>query len=262
VRAQRSKQDMNIEPAGFPVAAPRIQRPRRGMVLAAGLGKRMRPLTVSMPKPLVPVRKRPLIDYALDQLERAGVEEVVVNVHYFAEMVRGHVSRRRGMPISISDESDRLLDTGGGIANAIGRFDDQAFFLLNSDTFWIDGVTPNLELMASAWRDEDMDGLLLLSPTVNAVGYGGPGDFLLAPDGRIARRPERRVAPFVYAGAAILHPRLFAGRNADPFSLNEVFDTAIEAGRLRGVRLEGMWFHVGTPGAIRLAERAIADSAA
>lgn len=232
------------------------------MVLAAGLGKRMRPLTASTPKPLIPVRNRPLIDYALDQLERAGVAEVVVNVHYFADQVRGHVLRRRGVPIAISDESERLLDTGGGIANAIDRFGDEGFFLLNSDTFWIDGVKPNLDLMASAWRESDMDGLLLLSPTVNAVGYGGPGDFLLDPDGRITRRPERRVAPFVYAGAAILHPRLFAGRAADPFSLNEVLDEAIEAGRLHGVRLEGMWFHVGTPSAIRLAERAIADSAA
>lgn len=252
---------MNIEPAGFALKTPAL-RPKRGMVLAAGLGKRMRPLTATTPKPLIEVRGRALIDYALDRLERADVGEVVVNIHYLAEFVRSHASRRARPSVSFSDETDRLLDTGGGVVKALPAFHDEPFYLLNSDTFWIEGVSPNLDLMADAWRADDMDALLLLAPTVSAVGYNGPGDFLLDPAGRVRRRPEREVAPFVYAGAAIFHPRLFAGRAAEPFSLNEVFDSAIEAGRLHGVRLDGLWFHVGTPSAIRLAESTIADSAA
>lgn len=253
---------MNIESAEFRLSSPAPVRPRRAMVLAAGMGKRMRPITAATPKPLIEVGGRTLIDYALDRLERADIGEVVVNIHYLGELVRSHLDRRLRPHITISDESDRLLDTGGGIARALPRFASDPFYVLNSDTFWIEGVYPNLDLLADSWRDESMDALLLVSPTVNAVGYHGRGDFVLDPAGRIARRPEREVAPFVYAGAAVLHPRMFRDCPPGAFSLNLMFDRAIEAGRLFGVRLDGLWLHIGTPDAIDLAERKIADSAA
>jgi N-acetyl-alpha-D-muramate 1-phosphate uridylyltransferase len=255
---------MNAEPT----ARPDFQwktgpiRPKRAMVLAAGMGKRMRPVTVTTPKPLVEVAGRSLIDRALDRLERAGVERVVVNVHYLAELIRVHVGRRGQPAVIISDETAKLLDTGGGIAKALPHLGDEPFYLLNSDSFWIEGARPNLEWLSNAWRDDDMDALLLVASTVRAVGYQGRGDFRMDPAGRLVRRPEREVAPFAYAGAAILHPRLFAGRAAEPFSLNLLFDQALDSGRLFGVRMDGLWLHVGTPEAIAEAELSIADSAA
>lgn len=255
---------MNAEPP----ARPDFQwttgpiRPKRGMILAAGLGKRMRPVTVATPKPLVEVAGRALIDRGLDRLERAGVERVVVNVHYLAELIRVHVGRRSSPEVVISDERSKLLDTGGGIVKALPHLGEDPFYLLNSDSFWIEGARPNLEWLAGVWRDADMDALLMVASTVRAVGYDGRGDFRMDPAGRLVRRPEREVAPFVYAGAAILHPRLFAGREAEPFSLNLLFDEALEAGRLFGMRMDGLWLHVGTPEAIGEAEMSIADSAA
>ena len=232
------------------------------MVLAAGIGKRMRPLTATVPKPLIEVGGRALIDHALDRLAGAEVEEAVVNVHYLADLVEAHVRRRKRPAVTVSDERKGLLDTGGGIAKALPRLGSDAFYLLNSDSFWIEGARPNLDWLAAAWDDRAMDGLLLLAPTVRAVGYSGRGDFRLDPAGRITRRAEREVAPFAYAGAAILHPRLFADCPTGPFSLNRLFDAAIEAGRLHGVRMDGLWLHVGTPDAIGWAEMTIADSAA
>jgi MurNAc alpha-1-phosphate uridylyltransferase len=255
---------MNAEPQ----ARPDFQwktgpiRPKRAMVLAAGLGKRMRPVTVTTPKPLIEVGGQALIDRALDRLERAGVERAVVNVHYLAELIRVHVGRRGRPEIVVSDESARLLDTGGGIAKALPHLGDEPFYVVNSDSFWIEGARPNLEWLASAWQDNEMDALLMVASTVRAVGYNGRGDFRMDPAGRLIRRPEREVAPFAYAGAAILHPRLFEGRTAEPFSLNELFDQALEAGRLFGMRMDGLWLHVGTPEAIGEAELSIADSAA
>jgi N-acetyl-alpha-D-muramate 1-phosphate uridylyltransferase len=237
-------------------------RPKRAMILAAGLGKRMRPITVTTPKPLVEVNGRALIDRALDRLERAGVERVVVNVHYLAELVQVHLGRRGTPDIVISDETDRLLDTGGGIVKALPHLGAQPFYLLNSDSFWVEGARPNLEWLANGWRDDSMDALLMLSATVHAIGYSGRGDFQMDPAGRLVRRREREVVPFAYAGAAILHPRLFAGRQAEPFSLNQLFDAALENGRLFGARMDGMWLHIGTPEAIGEAEHSIADSAA
>jgi MurNAc alpha-1-phosphate uridylyltransferase len=232
------------------------------MILAAGLGKRMRPITVTTPKPLVEVAGRALIDHGLDRLERAGVETVVVNVHYLADLVSTLVARRRRPAVVVSDERDRLLDTGGGIAKALPMLGAEPFYLLNSDSFWLEGVRPNLDWLAAGWRDAAMDALLLVAGTVDAVGYTGRGDFRMDPAGRLIRRAEREVAPFVYAGAAILHPRLFADVSRDPFSLNLLFDRAMENGRLFGVRLDGLWLHVGTPEAIAEAEMTIADSAA
>ncbi len=237
-------------------------RPKRAMILAAGMGKRMRPVTVTTPKALIEIGGRALIDRALDRLERAGVERAVVNVHYLAQLVRVHVGRRSSPEILISDETERLLNTGGGVVKALPLLGDEPFYLLNADSCWVEGARPNLEWLANAWRDESMDALLMLASTVHAVGYSGRGDFQMDPAGRLIRRPERAVAPFAYAGAAILHPRLFAGRTAEPFSLNDVFDEALEAGRLFGMRMDGLWLHVGTPEAIGEAEHSIADSAA
>jgi MurNAc alpha-1-phosphate uridylyltransferase len=242
--------------------APTSSAPKRAMILAAGLGKRMRPITVTTPKPLVEVGGKALIDHALDSLENAGVERVVVNVHYLADLVGVHVARRQRPAITISDERAALLDTGGGVQKALPLLGDEPFYLLNSDSFWIEGARPNLAWLADGWRDDSMDALLLLAPTVRTVGYHGRGDFRMDPAGRLVRRPEREVVPFVYAGAAILHPRLFAGAPSGAFSLNLLFERAIEAGRLFGVRLDGLWFHVGTPDAIGEAELTIADSAA
>jgi MurNAc alpha-1-phosphate uridylyltransferase len=232
------------------------------MVLAAGLGKRMRPITATMPKPLIEVAGRTLIDRSLDALDFAGVEIVVVNVHYLAEQMQSHLSRRREPQIVISDERQSLLDTGGGIAKALPVLGNEAFYVVNSDSFWIEGARPNLDWLASAWRGGEMDALLLVAATVRSVGYGGRGDFRMDPGGRLVRRAEREVAPFVYAGAAILHPRLFAGFPHGAFSLNMLFDRAAEAGRLFGVRLDGLWLHIGSPEAIGEAEAMIADSAA
>lgn len=239
-----------------------LKRPKRAMVLAAGIGKRMRPLTATVPKPLIEVAGRALIDHSLDRLERANVETTVVNIHYLADLVRAHVSRRKRPQVVISDERAALLDTGGGIAKALPLLGTDPFYLLNSDSFWIEGARPNLDWLAAGWDDTTMDGLLLLAPTVRAVGYSGRGDFRLGPTGRLARRGEREVVPFAYAGVAILHPRLFAGCPEGAFSLNRLFDRAIEAERLYGVRMDGLWLHVGTPDAIAAAEMTIADSAA
>ena len=241
----------------------KASRPKRAMVLAAGLGKRMRPITVTVPKPLVEVAGRALIDHSLDRLASAGVETAVVNIHYLPQLMRAHLARRRRPPeVAISDETAQLLDTGGGIRHALPLLGDAPFYLLNSDSFWIEGARPNLHWLAGAWDDARMDVLLLLAPTVRAVGYRGRGDFRMDTNGRLTRRPEREVVPFAYAGAAIIHPRLFDGAPDGAFSLNLLFDKAGEAERLFGVRMDGVWLHVGTPEAITDAELSIADSAA
>jgi len=232
------------------------------MVLAAGLGTRMRPLTETRPKPLVPVAGRPLIDHVLDKLAEAGVTTAVVNVHYFAEQIERHLASRRAPHIVISDERARLLGTGGGVVAALPRLGGAPFFHVNSDTLWIDSVTPNLTRLAVMFDPARMDGLLLLAPTATSIGYAGRGDFMMAADGTLARRGERDVAPFVYAGVALLSPTLFVGAPQGAFALTALFDRAIEQGRLFGLRLEGVWMHVGTPDAVAAAEAAIVESAA
>jgi N-acetyl-alpha-D-muramate 1-phosphate uridylyltransferase len=249
------------------MAESRRAKPRRAMVLAAGLGTRMRPLTDRTPKPLVEVAGKALLDHVLDRLAAAEVKVAVVNVHHFAEQVEQHLQTRllnawRGPNIAMSDERAELLDTGGGIAKALPLLGEHPFFSLNSDTLWIDGVRPNLDRLAAAYDGERMDALLLLAPTATSIGYGGRGDFSMTPDGRLVRRGEREVVPFVYAGAAILSPALFAGAPQGAFSLNRLFDRAIEAGRLFGLRLDGTWMHIGTPDAITTAEAAILASVA
>ncbi|MEM7289465.1 MAG: nucleotidyltransferase family protein [Pseudomonadota bacterium] len=251
------------------MAKPRIIRPkqfskgpRRAMVLAAGLGTRMQPLTAKKPKPLITVSGKTLLDHALEALERADVEQAVVNVHYFADQIEEHLSRRKGIETVVSDERDELLDSGGGIANALPHLGSDAFYLLNADSFWIEGCKPNLLRMAEFWDADTMDILLLLSGMANAVGFASRGDFTMDPDGRLARRGESTIAPFAYAGAGIIDPKIFASENRKIFSINRQFDDALETGRLFGLRLEGLWLHVGTPDAIAEAEEAIARSAA
>jgi len=240
--------------------SPTKSAPRRAMVLAAGLGTRMRPLTDVVPKPLVKVAGRALIDHVLDRLTEVGVEQAVVNVHYFADQIQQHLSQRKTPKIVISDERGLLLGTGGGVKKALPELGDAPFFHINSDTIWIDGVKPNLTLLAEVFDGKSMDALLLLAPTIESVGYTGRGDFAMAPDGRLRKRDEQEVAPFVFAGAAILSPALFKGAPSGEFSLTALFDRAAEAGRLHGLRLEGLWMHVGTPEAVAAAEAAIRTS--
>ena len=235
-------------------------RPTRAMMLAAGMGKRMRPLTATTPKPLIEVAGKALIDHGLDKLASAGIEETVVNVHYLADLVEIHLSHREKPRVAISDERDRLLETGGGIEKALGQLGSEPFIVMNSDSFWVEGATPNIEHLIGAWDDARMDALLLLAPMVLSYGYDGHGDFFMSPEGQVCRRKERSVAPFVYTGVALMHPRFFVDPPAAPYSLNVLFDRAIEAERLFGVRLEGIWLHVGTPAAIRDAEAAILES--
>jgi len=234
----------------------------RAMVLAAGLGKRMRPLTDTLPKPLVAVAGKALVDHALDKLSSAGVTQAVVNVHHRADQIEAHLKSRARPRIVISDERGALLDTGGGVVKALPHLGPAPFFHMNSDTLWIEGVTPNLARLAAQFDAARMDILLLLASTAASIGYEGRGDFNMAPDGRLSRRPEREVAPFVYAGAAILAPAIFADAPEGAFSLNRLFDSAAGTGRLYGLRLDGTWMHVGTPEAIKIAERAILESVA
>jgi MurNAc alpha-1-phosphate uridylyltransferase len=232
------------------------------MVLAAGLGTRMRPLTDTRPKPLVEVMGKALLDHMLDRLADAGVETAVVNVHYLAEQIERHVAARKKPRVVISDERGQILGTGGGVVKALPQLGAAPFFHVNSDSIWIEGVTPNLTRLASAFDAAPMDALLLLAPAAGSVGYAGRGDFTMAPDGMLTRREERDVAPFVYAGAAILTPAMFKGAPQGEFSLTTLFDRAAAAGRLHGLRLDGLWMHVGTPEAIGDAEAAIRKSTA
>jgi N-acetyl-alpha-D-muramate 1-phosphate uridylyltransferase len=232
------------------------------MVLAAGLGTRMRPLTDALPKPLVPVAGKALLDHVLDRLADVGVTTAVVNVHHMADAIEAHLKGRTRPKIAISDERGELLDTGGGVVKALTLLGDAPFFHVNSDTIWIEGVMPNLNRLAAQFDPAQMDAALLVAATTASIGYEGRGDFAMMPDGRLRRRAEREVAPFVYAGAAILSPKMFAAAPAGKFSLNILFDRSLEAGRLFGLRLEGTWMHVGTPAAIKAAEVAISESVA
>jgi MurNAc alpha-1-phosphate uridylyltransferase len=230
--------------------------------MAAGRGERMRPITEHTPKPLVEVGDKALIDHVLDKLAAAGVEQTVVNVHHLADKLEQHVAARKAPRIVISDERAELLETGGGLVKALHLLGDAPFFTVNSDTLWIDGVKSNLTRLAEGFDPARMDALLLLAPTATSIGYAGRGDFSMLPDGRLIRRPERQVVPFVYAGAAVLAPGLFKDAPKGPFSLTKLFYRAAEAERLFGLRLDGLWMHVGTPDAIDEAEAAILESVA
>ncbi len=237
-------------------------RPTKAMVLAAGFGTRMRPLTDRIPKPLVPVAGRPLLDHVLDKLAEAGVADAVVNVHYLPDQIIDHTATRAKPRITISDERDAVLGTGGGVVKALPHLGDAPFYHLNADTLWIDGAQPNLARLADAFDPARMDILLLMAPTADSIGYSGSGDYAMLPDGALRRRKEREVVPFVYAGVAILSPAIFAGSPSGEFALTKLFDRAGEQGRLFGLRLDGLWMHVGTPDAVQAAEQAFLASAA
>ncbi|MBI5132851.1 MAG: nucleotidyltransferase family protein [Rhodopseudomonas palustris] len=237
-------------------------QPLKAMVLAAGFGLRMRPLTDHKPKPLVPVAGKPLLDHVLDRLADAGVAEAVVNVHYLPDQIIDHVTTRTSPRIIISDERDQVLGTGGAVVKALPLLGDAPFYHLNADTLWIDGVRPNLARLADTFDPARMDILLLMAPTAGSIGYAGKGDFAMAADGTLRKRKENEVTPFVYAGVAIISPAIFAGAPQGEFSLTTMFDRAAEQGRLFGLRLDGTWMHVGTPDAVEAAERAYLASVA
>jgi MurNAc alpha-1-phosphate uridylyltransferase len=230
--------------------------PTKAMVLAAGLGLRMRPLTDRMPKPMVPVAGKPLLDHVLDKLADANVGEAVVNVHYLPDQIIDHVARRSRPRIIISDERNEVLGTGGAVVKALPLLGDAPFYHLNADTMWIDGVRPNLARMADAFDPARMDILLLMAPTATSIGYSGNGDYAMLTDGALRKRKEHQVVPFVYAGVAIMSPALFTDAPQGEFSLTKIFDRANERERLFGLRLDGVWMHVGTPDAVQAAEKA------
>jgi MurNAc alpha-1-phosphate uridylyltransferase len=237
-------------------------KPTKAMVLAAGLGLRMRPLTEKMPKPLVSVAGQPLLDHVLDKLGQAAVTEAVVNVHYLPDQIIDHVAGRKRPHVIISDERDQVLGTGGGVVKALPLLGDAPFFHVNSDTLWIDGVRSNLEQLAENFDPARMDILLLMAPTASSIGYCGRGDYSMLPDGILHARRENQVVPFVYAGAAIISPSIFADAPKGEFSLTKMFDRAEEQERLFGLRLDGLWMHVGTPDAVHAAEEAFLESVA
>ncbi len=234
--------------------------PDTAMVFAAGLGTRMRPVTDRMPKPLVEVGGKALIDHVLDRFAGAGVGSAIVNVHYLPDMIVSHLAGRRKPRVVISDERDLLLDQGGGIKKVLPLLGEEPFFVANTDAFWVEGPTSNLRRLAGAWDPEKMDALLLVASATTSVGVDWPGDFSMDAEGRLARREETAVVPFVYSGVGIVKPGLFAAETREVFRLAPFFFAAAERGRLFGVRLEGAWMHVGTPEAIAEAERAIARS--
>jgi MurNAc alpha-1-phosphate uridylyltransferase len=231
---------------------------KSAMVLAAGLGTRLRPVTETTPKALVPVKGRTLLDRALDQLEAVGVQRAVVNLHYKAELVRQHVRGRDRPRIGFSDEPE-LLDTGGGVAQALPQL-GEPFFAVNCDAVWTDeGRQPALLRLARAFDPARHDAVLLVTKTATAIGYEGPGDFLLDPMGRPMRRPEREVVPFLYAGVQLLSHRLFKGQPVAPFSINRLWDRAIDEGRIIAVVHEGAWFDPGTLPGLALTEERLAE---
>ncbi|MEO9336120.1 nucleotidyltransferase family protein [Mesorhizobium sp. SB112] len=225
------------------------------MVLAAGLGKRMRPITDAIPKPLVKIAGKTLLDYGLDSLAEVGVAKIIVNVHYLRDQIIAHVADRSEPKIIISDERDMLLDSAGGIVKALPEIGPDPFYILNADTFWIDAGKPNLERLALAWDASKMDILLMLAELDQATGHSGGTDFLVSDDGTLSRAAGDP-AGLIYAGAAIVHPRIFEGAEATPHSLNAYFNRAIKMGRLHGMKMNGSWITVGTPQAIPEAEAA------
>lgn len=228
--------------------------PHTAMVLAAGLGLRMRPLGGDLPKPLVRFKGKPLIDHALDRLTEAGVARAVVNVHHRADRLTSHLAGRTRPEVIISDEREALLDTGGGIVKALGIIGPDPFLIHNADSVWIEGVGLNIARLADAWDNRRMDALLLVALGASSLGYQGRGDFAMSPEGILRRRHEREVVPFVFTGVSLAHPRLFDGAPAGPFSLNAVWDRAIARDRVFGMRHDGIWMHIGSPAALAEAE--------
>lgn len=235
------------------------KRPTSAFVLAAGKGERMRPLTATTPKPLVPLGGKPLIDHVLDRLATAGIKKAVVNVHYLADKIEQHFAHRSKPQIVVSDERKHLLDTGGGVLHALPKLGKDPFVIHNSDSVWIEGLGSNLNRLLDAWDANTMDSLMLVAPLAASIGYDGRGDFQMDPMGRLTRQSGPKMAPFVFAGVSIAHPRLLDGAPEGAFSLNKLWNQAIERERLFGLRLEGIWMHVGTPEALAEAEAALTE---
>ncbi|WP_084579826.1 nucleotidyltransferase family protein [Sphingomonas azotifigens] len=240
---------------------PDVPVPQTAMVMAAGLGKRMRPLTVTRPKPLIDVAGKPLIDHVFDRLGAAGVQRAVVNVHYLADQLEAHLRARvKGIDLHISDERRQLMETGGGLVQARHLLGDQPFLCVNSDNLWIDGPSDAIRLLSAQWDDATMDALLLLVPLARATCHRGQGDFRLDAFGRITeRRKPGRLAPFVFTGVQILSPRVLRDWPEGPFSTNLFWNRAMAEGRLWGAVHQGLWFDVGSPHAIRETETALAE---
>jgi len=235
--------------------------PHTAMIMAAGLGKRMRPLTATKPKPLIEVQGKALLDHVLERLSAAGVKKAVVNVHYLADAVEAHlVTRKHGLEIAISDERDLLMETGGGLVRAEPLIDSDPFLAVNSDNLWVDGPADTLKLLASQWDDKRMDALLLLVPLARAENHKGMGDFHMDRHGRVRRREKSHVAPFVFTGVQMASKRLLRDAPEGPFSTNILWDRAIEEGRCFGAVHHGLWFDVGTPKSIPQTEAALQDA--
>ncbi|WP_265570667.1 nucleotidyltransferase family protein [Sphingomicrobium nitratireducens] len=233
--------------------------PRSAMVMAAGLGKRMRPLTVTRPKPLVDLAGKPMIDHVFDRLRAAGVGQAVVNVHYLPDALEGHLETVEGLDISVSDERDLLLETGGGLKKALPLIESDPFISVNSDNFWLDGPSDSLKLLAAHWDEKAMDALLLLVPHARAFNHAGRGDFHLDTKGRVSRRGRNKIAPYVFTGIQIVSKRLLRDAPDGPFSTNVLWDRAIEEGRLYGTVHQGLWFDVGRPQSILDTEAVLRD---
>lgn len=228
--------------------------PKKALVFAAGLGTRMRPITLSLPKPLVRIGGKPMIDHILDRLEDAGVQEAIVNVHWLADQLEDHLQSRRAPHIKISDERDLLLDQGGGIVKVLDEFGGKPFFICNTDALWIDEPEPQVARLARAWDGARMDVLLLLAERTKSLGVEGRGDFFRDAEGRLTRPPPGEEAPYVYTGVGIIKSSLFEGCPLEPFRLAPFFFAAAERGRLYGLPLKGRWLHVGSPEVIDEAE--------
>lgn len=238
-----------------------VEVPHTAMIMAAGLGKRMRPLTATKPKPLIEVGGKALLDHVLEKLRAAGVKKVVVNVHYLADALEAHLtSREHGVEVVISDERDLLMETGGGLVKAAPLIDTDPFLALNSDNLWVDGPADTLKLLASHWDGTKMDALLLLVPQARALGHKGMGDFHMDREGRLRRRERSHVAPFVFTGVQMVSKKLLRDAPAGPFSTNILWDRAIEEGRCFGAVHQGLWFDVGTPRSIPLTEAALENA--
>jgi MurNAc alpha-1-phosphate uridylyltransferase len=240
-----------------------VSGPTQAIILAAGLGTRMAPLTRERPKPLIALNGKPLINYGIERLVQAGVRRIVVNVHYMADQIVAHLEKLRArepdLDIRISDEKDAILDTGGAIARALPHFEGKPFFVHNSDSLWVEGMGSALARMKAHWNPDSMDCLMLLAACATAIGYEGRGDFEMDAWGVLKRRAEMSLAPFVWTGLQIVHPRLFDGAPKGRFSINPLWDKAIENERLLGIRLDGVWVHVGTPQGLEDAENFLRD---
>ena len=236
--------------------------PEKALVFAAGFGTRMRPITLTLPKPLVRIGGTTMLDHMLDRLAESGVDEAIVNVHWLADQIEDHVEGRRAPRIIISDERELLLDQGGGIVKVLPEFAGKPFFICNTDALWIDDREPQVARLARAWDGAKMDVLLLLADMKTSVGVEGRGDFFRDAQGRLSRPAPGEAAPYVYSGVGIIKSSLFEDSPAGPFRLAPTFFAAAEKGRLFGLTLEGRWLHVGSPDMIEEAEKiyAMADA--